>query len=34
VQSATALTWGPFHGVPFSVKENIDVAGTPTAQGV
>jgi amidase len=25
---------GPFHGVPFTVKENIDVAGTPTTQGV
>ena len=25
---------GPFHGVPFTVKENIDVAGTPTTQGL
>ena len=25
---------GPFHGVPITVKENIDVAGTPTTQGV
>ncbi len=25
---------GPFHGVPFTVKENIDLAGTPTTQGV
>jgi amidase len=24
----------PFHGVPFTVKENIDVAGTPTTQGL
>ncbi len=25
---------GVFHGVPCSVKENIDVAGTPTTQGI
>ena len=24
----------PFHGVPFTVKENIDVVGTPTTQGL
>jgi amidase len=24
----------PFHGVPFTVKESIDVAGSPTTQGV
>lgn len=25
---------GPFHGVPITVKENIDLAGTPTTQGL
>jgi amidase len=25
---------GPLHGVPYTVKENIDLAGTPTTQGV
>jgi amidase len=25
---------GPFHGVPFTVKETIDVAGSPTTHGV
>lgn len=25
---------GAFHGVPITVKENIDLAGTPTTQGV
>jgi len=25
---------GPFHGVPFTVKSNIDVAGTPTTNGI
>jgi amidase len=24
----------PFHGVPFTIKENVDVAGTATSQGV
>jgi amidase len=24
----------PFHGVPLTIKENIDLAGTPTTQGV
>src|SRR5947207_12557309 len=25
---------GPLHGVPFTVKENIDLAGSATSQGV
>ncbi|MGA9275804.1 amidase [Ilumatobacter sp.] len=25
---------GPFHGVPFTVKENIDLVGSPTTQGI
>lgn len=25
---------GPFHGVPFTVKENIDLVGSPTTQAV
>jgi amidase len=31
---AAGADLGPFHGVPFTVKENIDVAGTPTTQGL
>jgi len=25
---------GPFHGVPCTIKENVDVVGTPTTQGL
>lgn len=31
---ATGKRLGPLHGVPFTVKENIDLAGSPTTQGV
>jgi hypothetical protein len=31
---AAGLSVGPLHGVPFTVKENIDVAGTATTWGV
>ena len=31
---AVGADLGPFHGVPFTVKENIDVVGTPTTQGL
>jgi amidase len=24
----------PLHGVPFTVKESVDLAGTPTSQGL
>jgi amidase len=31
---AAGKTVGPLHGVPFTVKENIDMAGLPTTWGV
>jgi amidase len=31
---ADGVPLGPLHGVPITVKENIDVAGWPTTQGV
>jgi len=30
---AEGRTLPPLHGVPFTVKENLDLAGTPTTQG-
>ncbi|RMH79099.1 MAG: indole acetimide hydrolase [Actinomyces sp.] len=31
---AAGASTGPLHGVPFTIKENIDVAGTATTSGV
>ena len=31
---ADGTSLGPLHGVPFTVKENIDLAGTPTTQAI
>lgn len=31
---AAGRCWGPLHGVPMTVKESYDVAGTPTTWGV
>lgn len=32
--TARGAALGPLHGVPFTIKENIDMAGHPTTQGV
>jgi amidase len=34
VALATGKPLGVFHGVPFTIKENIDVIGHPTTQGI
>jgi amidase len=31
---AKGATLGPLHGIPMTVKENIDLSGSPTTQGV
>ncbi len=31
---ASGATLGPLHGVPFTIKENIDLAGTPTTNSL
>jgi amidase len=31
---AAGAVLGPFHGVPFTIKENIDLAGTPTTSSL
>ena len=33
-ETARGVSRGKFHGVPFTIKENIDVAGQPTTQGI
>src|SRR5436190_5728774 len=31
---ARGKPWGPFHGVPMTIKEAFDIAGMPTTWGV
>jgi amidase len=33
-ETLQGTTSGPFHGVPYTVKDNIDIAGLPTTQGI
>ena len=33
-ESLNVDTSGPFHGVPITIKENIDFVGTPTTNGL
>lgn len=33
-ETSRGISRGTFHGVPFTIKENIDVAGQPTTQGI
>jgi amidase len=33
-ETSRGISRGRFHGVPFTIKENIDVAGQPTTQGI
>mgnify|MGYP003337894876 FL=1 len=33
-ETARGVSRGKFHGVPFTIKENIDVAGQATTQGI
>ena len=33
VAAAAGKWWGPLHGLPMTVKDNLDVAGLPTSRG-
>lgn len=33
-ETLRGVSTGQFHGVPYTVKENIDIAGLPTTQGI